>query len=107
MSQARKVSPSDAGPRSLPGAAAVKALRRARQQLSGYLLRHGRVRKGKNWTLAHRRWLATLRFEQPAQQIVLEALMGQLIENGTEDMASCRNWNVFYNGCKKEKMYGL
>ena len=53
-------------------AAAVKALRRARQQLSGFLLRHGRVRGGKNWTLAHRRWLATLRFEQPAQQIVLE-----------------------------------
>jgi transposase len=53
-------------------AAAVKALRRARQQLAGFLLRHGRVRGGKNWTLAHRRWLATLRFEQPAQQIVLE-----------------------------------
>ena len=53
-------------------AAAVRALRRARQQLTGFLLRHGRVRKGKNWTLAHRRWLATLRFEQPAQQIVLE-----------------------------------
>ncbi len=30
------------------------------------------MRRGKNWTLAHRRWLATLRFEQPAQQIVLE-----------------------------------
>ena len=52
--------------------AAVRALRRARQQLSGFLLRHGRVRRGKNWTLAHRRWLATLRFEHPAQQIVLE-----------------------------------
>jgi transposase len=53
-------------------AAAVRALRRARQQLSGFLPRHGRVRSGKNWTLAHRRWLAGLRFEQPAQQIVLE-----------------------------------
>jgi transposase len=53
-------------------AAAVRALRRSRQQLTGFLLRHGRMRKGKNWTLAHRRWLATLRFEQPAQQIVLE-----------------------------------
>ena len=30
------------------------------------------MRAGKNWTLAHRRWLARLRFEQPAQQIVLE-----------------------------------
>ena len=53
-------------------AAAVKALRRARQQLSGFLLRHARTRDGNNWTLAHRRWLASLRFEQPAQQIVLE-----------------------------------
>jgi transposase len=53
-------------------AAAVRELRRSRQQLCGFLLRHGRVRSGKNWTRAHRRWLATLRFERPAQQIVLE-----------------------------------
>jgi transposase len=53
-------------------AAAVRALRRSRQQLCGFLLRQGRVRSGKNWTRAHRRWLATLHFEQPAQQIVLE-----------------------------------
>jgi transposase len=53
-------------------AAAVRALRRARQQLTGFLLRHGRVHSGKNWTLAHRRWLTTLRFEHPAQQIVLQ-----------------------------------
>jgi len=53
-------------------AAAARALRRARQQLSGFLLRHARVRSGKNWTRAHRRWLAEQRFEQPAQRIVLE-----------------------------------
>ncbi len=53
-------------------AAAVRALRRARQQLTGFLLRHGHVRHGKNWTLAHRRWLSTIRFEHPAQQIVLQ-----------------------------------
>ncbi len=53
-------------------AAAVRALRRARQQLTGFLLRHGRVHSGKNWTLAHRRWLTTLRFKHPAQQIVLQ-----------------------------------
>ena len=29
-------------------------------------------RDGKNWTLAHRRWLTTLRFKHPAQQIVLQ-----------------------------------
>ena len=49
-------------------AAAMRALRRARQQLSGFLLRHGRVHSGKNWTLAHRRWLSTVRFEHPAQR---------------------------------------
>ncbi len=53
-------------------ATAVRALRRSRQQLCGFLLRHARVGSGKNWTRAHRQWLATLRFEQPAQQIVLE-----------------------------------
>lgn len=53
-------------------ATALRALRRARQQLTGFLLRHGRVRCGKNWTLAHRRWLSTIRFDHPAQQIVLQ-----------------------------------
>ena len=53
-------------------AAAVRSLRRARQQLSGFLLRHGHVHGAKNWTRAHRRWLATVRFAHPAQQIVLQ-----------------------------------
>ena len=52
--------------------AAVRALRRARQQLCGFLLRHQRIHCAKNWTLTHRRWLATVRFEHPAQQIVLQ-----------------------------------
>jgi transposase len=51
---------------------AVRALRQARQQLCGFLLRHQRIHGGKSWTLAHRRWLATVRFEHPAQQIVLQ-----------------------------------
>ena len=53
-------------------AAAVRALRRSRQQLSGFLLRHGVVRPGKNWTMAHRRWLSTIRFDHPTSQIVLQ-----------------------------------
>src|SRR4051812_7294921 len=53
--------------------AAVEAVRRARQQLQGFLLRHGRVFTGREaWSPAHRRWLAGLRFEHPAQQIVLQ-----------------------------------
>ena len=52
--------------------AAVRSLRQARQQLSGFLLRHGCHYSRSAWTLMHRRWLAGLRFEQPAHHIVLE-----------------------------------
>ena len=46
---------------------------RARQHLQGFLLRHGRVYAGKKgWTVAYRRWLTTVRFTHPAQQIVLQ-----------------------------------
>ena len=44
--------------------AAVRALRQARQQLSGFLLRQGRHYGRPAWSLMHRRWLAGLRFEQ-------------------------------------------
>ena len=53
--------------------AAMESLRRARQQLSGFLLRHDRVfRTGCNWTKKHRVWLSGLRFQHPAHQIVLQ-----------------------------------
>ena len=52
--------------------AAVRTLRQARQQLSGFLLRHGHHYHRPAWTLMHRRWLAGLRFEQPVHHIVLE-----------------------------------
>jgi len=42
-------------------------LRRARQRLGKFLLRHGQVYRGKsNWTIAHYQWLAGLRFAEPA-----------------------------------------
>ena len=50
---------------------AVHALRRARQQLSGFLLRQGHYGRPA-WTKLHRRWLAGLKFEQVAHHIVLE-----------------------------------
>ena len=52
--------------------AAVRALRQARQQLSGFLLRHGHHYNRTAWTLMYRRWLAGLRFDQPIHHIVLE-----------------------------------
>jgi transposase len=53
--------------------AAMEDLRRKRQQLLSFLLRHGRIYSGGgHWTLAHRRWLARQAFEHPAQQIVFQ-----------------------------------
>jgi len=52
--------------------ATVRSLRQARQQLSGFLLRHGLHYNRPAWTLMHRRWLAGLTFEQAVHHIVLE-----------------------------------
>lgn len=47
--------------------------RRARQRLLAFLLRHARRYDGKsNWTQAHFRWLETVKFDHPTQQIVLQ-----------------------------------
>src|SRR6516162_1583714 len=51
---------------------AVRALRRARQQLSGFLLRQGCHYGRPAWTKLHRRWLAGLSFDQAAHHVVLE-----------------------------------
>jgi transposase len=54
-------------------ATAVRVLVKARQHLQGFLLRHERIYRGaRAWTLAYRRWLSTVHFEHPAQQIVLQ-----------------------------------
>src|ERR671932_2655127 len=61
--------------------AATEAVRRARQELQGFLLRHGREFTGrKAWSPAHRRWLAGLRFEHPAQQVVLQEQLDAIEE---------------------------
>jgi len=54
--------------------AAGDDLRRKRQQLLSFLLRHGRIYTAgrDHWTQAHRRWLARQSFEHPAQQIVFQ-----------------------------------
>ena len=53
-------------------ATAVRVLSKARQHLQGFLLRHGIYHGARAWTLAYRRWLTTVRFDHPAQQIVLQ-----------------------------------
>ena len=52
--------------------AAARTVRQARQQLSGFLLRHGRHCHRPAWTGMHRRWLAGLRFGHAIHSIVLE-----------------------------------
>jgi len=57
--------------------AAMEDLRAKRQHLQSFLLRHGRVYSGRSaWSRAHARWaharwLCELRFEHPAQHLVL------------------------------------
>jgi transposase len=54
-------------------ATAARVLTKARQHLMGFLLRHGKIYTGpRAWTVAYRRWLTTVRFDHPAQQIVLQ-----------------------------------
>src|ERR687886_2487515 len=49
--------------------AAVRHLRQARQQLSGFLLRHGRHYHRPAWTLMHRRWLSGLQSEEHTSEL--------------------------------------
>ncbi len=50
-----------------------RVVTRARQHLQGFLLRHGRKHgHGTAWRMAYRRWLSTLSFDRPAQQIVFQ-----------------------------------
>lgn len=50
---------------------------KARQRLGAFLLRHGRVYRGgkSRWTQMHWRWLESLTFASPVQQIVLQEYM--------------------------------
>lgn len=57
--------------------------RQAKQRLLAFLLRHGRCYVGKsNWTQAHFRWLETVKFAQPVQQIVMQEYVDMVIACG-------------------------
>jgi transposase len=56
--------------------AAVKDRRVKRQQLTAFLLRHGRhFVDGENWTKKHERWLLSQKFEHAEHRIVFEEMM--------------------------------
>ncbi len=55
---------------------AVEDLRRKRQAISSMMLRYGRTYPGKTaWGPRHRQWLQAQKFEQPAQQFVLQDMI--------------------------------
>src|SRR5216683_5364826 len=57
---------------------AMRDLRKARQQLLSFLLRHGRNSPYGHWTKMHRRWLGELVFAHPAQHLALEEMLQQI-----------------------------
>ena len=61
-----------------------RPLGKARQHLWVFLLRHGLITYPgkKGWTVAYRRWLTTVRFQHPAQQIALQSYIDAV--TGTE-----------------------
>ena len=57
-------------------AAAVETLRVHRQQVSAFMLKHGRVfPRKKGWTMRYLRWLQEQRFDHPAHQIALQEMV--------------------------------
>jgi transposase len=61
--------------------AAVRDVRGKRQQVTSFLLRHGRSYPGKTtWGARHHRWLAQQHMEHRAQQITLGELIGTVCD---------------------------
>ena len=59
--------------------AAMESVCRARQQLQGFLLRHGRIYPGKtSWTKTHIAWIRRLAFDHPAHYIVIQELLANI-----------------------------
>jgi transposase len=58
----------------------VEALRKARQRLMGFLLRHGRSYDAKRWTWPHRKWLMEQTFPHPAQQVACQEYRKRCLE---------------------------
>lgn len=57
-------------------AAAVGALRVHRQQVSAFMLKHGRLYpRKKGWTMRYLRWLQEQQFDHPAHQIALQEMV--------------------------------
>ena len=79
-----------------------KALRKVKQQINTFLLRHDISYSGKTrWSKAHLTWLATIKMVHPAQQIALEEYLYAMENNQaqvlriTKQMETfCRSWRL-------------
>ena len=61
---------------------AQKALRKSKQQLGAFLLRHHIIYSGKTmWTSAHFNWLSDISMEHPAQQVTLQEYIDTVDSN--------------------------
>ncbi len=81
---------------------AVRARLKARQQLKALLLRHGRRYSGKtSWTAAHERYLATLTFDHPAQDIAFAEYRQAVAESQArvERLTQALAQQVVYRKC--------
>jgi transposase len=50
-------------------------VRKSKQRIQSFLLRHGRRYEGKPWTGKHRIWLSNQSFEHPAQQLAFQSCL--------------------------------
>src|SRR5262245_49016322 len=60
---------------------AADSVKRGKQQLLSFLLRHGRTFTGRGvWTRSHFTWLAEQKFEHPAHQIVCQDYINAILD---------------------------
>lgn len=67
---------------------ATKDVRCARQRMTSFLLRQGRIWGKTTWKRSHRRWLANQSFPRPAQQVAFQTYLN------TEEQAEARRDSI-------------
>ena len=79
-----------------------KAVRKLKQQINAFLLRHGISYPGKSkWSKMHRNWLAAIKMLHPAQQIAvteyLDALANmeaRILRINAQILSFCKTWRL-------------
>jgi len=79
-----------------------KAVRKLKQQINAFMLRHHRTYHGKSkWSKAHRNWLANMKMDHPAQQVALSEYLDALADNESRRVritgqmeAFCQTWRL-------------